>query len=120
MQNNLYRRKPYRLSFFLLLWICAASLAATPQFKVDPLHVFLKRLEERHHITFVYDASEINRAIPIESDVENTTLQAALDLLLAKGITYKMVGDKVVLQRSKPTVADFVVQGDVRVMTGDK
>src|SRR3954466_9297658 len=99
MQENLYPGKNRHSAFILLFFIGACHLAgyATPQLKVDPLHVFLKRLETQPHITFVYDASEINRSISIESDVENVSLEAALNLLTAKGISYKIVGDKIVL-----------------------
>jgi TonB-linked SusC/RagA family outer membrane protein len=121
MQENLYPRKRRHLAFILLFLtgVCQIPGYANPQLKVDPLHVFLKRLETRHHITFVYDASEINRSIPIEADVEHVSLEAALSLLSTKGISYKIVGDKVVLQKMKP-VTDFIIQGDVQVTVGDK
>src|SRR5689334_21732362 len=98
MQENLYPGKKRHSAFILLflIGVCQITGHATPQLKVDPLHVFLKRLETQHHITFVYDASEINRSISIESDVENVSLEAALNLLTTKGISYKIVGDKVV------------------------
>src|SRR5689334_3400878 len=83
----------------LLILLCAgfAALAETAG-KIESLDEYLRRLELQHHVSFVYDASEINRASKIET-TEATSLEACLNLLRALDITYKIVGDQVILQK---------------------
>jgi TonB-linked SusC/RagA family outer membrane protein len=121
MHDYLYRRKTHPFLFLFLLTVLLLpghASAATSQPRLETLDVFLKRLEQQHNISFVYDAGEINRGLQIESDKENS-LESSLRLLLSKGIVYKIVGDKVILQRSR-AVEDLTVHGIVSEITGGK
>jgi TonB-linked SusC/RagA family outer membrane protein len=102
----------------LLILLCAgfAALAETAG-KIESLDEYLHRLEQQHHVSFVYDASEINRSSKIET-TEATSLEACLNLLRALDITYKIVGDQVILQKAKrPPV---IITGEVTEMVDGK
>lgn len=85
--------------------------------RVESLDAFLKRLEKQHQITFVYDASEINRSLQIESDADNASLETSLKVLQSKGITYKIIGSMVVLQRSKAVQEVIIIKGEVTTVS---
>jgi TonB-linked SusC/RagA family outer membrane protein len=121
MYENLYRRKshPFRLLLLLtVLWLPVPLQASLGQPRVETLEAFLKRLEAQHHVSFVYDASEINRGLQIESDPAGS-LETSLRALYSKGIIYKIVGDQVILQRSKAT-EDQSVRGTITEVMGGK
>jgi TonB-linked SusC/RagA family outer membrane protein len=124
MQEYLYRRTngKFITIFLLLVVLCTAfnRAEAFSQFKIESLDAFLRRLEQKHQVTFVYDASEINRSLQIESDTENSSLETSLRLLVSKGITYKIVGDKIILQSAAVNLADVLIRGEVTgIMSGN-
>jgi len=116
MHIDLYKRARNFIAIHLPLIVLGAVLNCAGVFgqsRTESLDAFLKRLEQQHQVTFVYDASEINRSTPIERAPENTSLENSLKLLATKGITYKKVGDKIILQNAPVQITDVVVKGEV-------
>ena len=118
MQEDLYALKKIVFCVFCII-ACSANVfgfqqVAKNQLTTEPLESFLRRLEQKHHISFVYDASEINRAATVESPSETSSLENSLRSLGNIGIAYKIVGDKIILQKKKPLIAaEYVVTGEV-------
>lgn len=96
-----------------------AMQVAHNQSQRQSLEAFLRRVEQEHRISFVYDASEINRAEIIETPGSINSLESALKHLQTFGIMYKIVGDKVILQKRISISQEQMVEGDVtEIMNG--
>jgi TonB-linked SusC/RagA family outer membrane protein len=118
MNGDLYAVKKV-LIFVFFLFLASGTITgmgqiAKNQLRAEPLESYLKKLEQKHNISFVYDASEINRAANVEASPEVSSLESSLNSLMSIGISYKIVGDKIILQRKKILApAEYVVTGDV-------
>ena len=80
-----------RMLILLIQFFSFASLQGAVISRVESLDAFLKRLEQKHNVSFVYDGSEIDRLVEIET-IETGSLETSLNLLSTIGITYKVVG----------------------------
>ncbi|MRG49125.1 SusC/RagA family TonB-linked outer membrane protein [Chitinophaga sp. SYP-B3965] len=128
MSTCITKRKG-RTLLFLLLWPLtgSVSLAALPPEVVSQLvangnadmklPALLKKLELLYKITFVYDADVISKetSVPLHSD--NPSLDEVMNSLKQIGISYKKIGDKVILQKAAVPVThvqrEMVVKGTV-------
>jgi hypothetical protein len=118
MNGDLYAVKKVLIFVFSLVLasgtITGMGQIAKSQLRAEPLESYLRKLEQKHNISFVYDASEINRSASVEASQEASSLESSLNSLIAIGISYKIVGDKVILQKKKVLApAEYVVTGDV-------
>lgn len=130
MERNLYKRKAGVSLCQMALLICAifwASFAKADaqQGKAKPerLDNYLKKMEQTYRISFVFDASEINKSLVLEVPENLGSINESLDQLKQKNISYRKVGNQVILKmqpdNSKPAVKkDVVVRGIVRDSAG--
>jgi TonB-linked SusC/RagA family outer membrane protein len=120
-----------RCLMLLLLLLSAGSLQASVEYQsemyaaqsTESLTSYLKKLEEKFHVTFVYDANDVDRGLRIDVTKQLVNLEAALKALSPLGISYKIIGDKVVLQRTQSAgkaVTELFVSGIVSEELGGK
>ncbi|MGF1922675.1 MAG: carboxypeptidase-like regulatory domain-containing protein, partial [Bacteroidia bacterium] len=88
--------------------------------KPERLDTYLKKVEKVYKVSFVYDASEINKALVLNVPEVAKTIEESLEPLKEKRITYKLMGNQVILKLqpifSVPfaIVKDIVVKGTVK------
>ncbi len=129
MNENLYKKKKRRLELLLLIAIMVCSVF-TVNAEMNTQHGglasqrlgdFIKSLEKQYQVSFVYDASQINKESIIEADKNASPLERALKQLLSSGITYKIIDNKVILKKAElqtPQQAkDIVVRGTITIKT---
>ncbi len=83
--------------------------------KGEKLELVLNRLKKKYNKTFVFDAVAININKNVQVN-DNGKLEDALNQLANEGITYKIVGDRVILSKieeKKATVKQQTVTGKV-------
>ncbi len=93
--------------------------------KPERLDNYLKKIEKVYNVNFVYDAAEINKALVLNVPDVTKTIEESLEPLKEKSITYKLLGNQVIL-KLQPTFnvatvrKDVVVRGTVKdKATGD-
>ncbi|KAA8484349.1 TonB-linked SusC/RagA family outer membrane protein [Arcticibacter tournemirensis] len=129
MNENLYKKKKRRLELLLLIAVMVCSVF-TVNAEMNTQHGglasqrlgdFIKSLEKQYQVSFVYDASQINKESIIEADKNASPLERALKQLLSSGITYKIIDNKVILKKAEPhkpqQAKDIVVRGTVTIQT---
>lgn len=102
----MYKNQRAKLKLLLFLSVLSpctamARLDEPSQAKVDSfekLPDFLKKLEKKHNVSFVYDASEVSKDIDV-TDNKNQSLESALKQLESKGISSKIIGNKIILKK---------------------
>ncbi len=131
--RNFYKRKVGMSVCRMVLLICAIfwSFLVKADAQVgrgipERLDNYLKKIEQKHKVSFVYDAAEINKAMILEVPSTMGTIGEALDQLQQKNIGYRKVGNQVILKLqpdTKPTTAvrkDIVVRGVIKDKTDGK
>jgi TonB-linked SusC/RagA family outer membrane protein len=117
MLEHLYSIKKIPFLIFLFMlgihFTTDGMQVAHNQSQRQSLEAFLRSVEQEHNVSFVYDATEINRAEIIETPGSINSLESALKHLQSFGITYKIVGDKVILQKKVFILQEQMVEGDV-------
>lgn len=121
MDENFYKKLRLRSRPFLVLLLAAcmaipkANAAVDWQTRTERLESLLKKIEQKYRISFVYDAAEINKNLDIKVVDYTKTIDLFLQQLYNYGISYKVVGDKVVLKKSilPNVIKDIPVKGKV-------
>ncbi|WP_316769236.1 SusC/RagA family TonB-linked outer membrane protein [Pedobacter frigiditerrae] len=124
MEKNFYKRKAGISLCQMVLLICAifwASFAKADaqqgRGKPERLDTYLKKMEQTYKISFVYDASEINKSMILEVPEKLGTVQESLDQLKQKNIGYRQVGSQVILKVQTPSPVvnrDIIIKGVVK------
>ncbi len=93
--------------------------------KPERLDSYLKKVERAYKVSFVYDAAEINKALVLNVPDATKTIEESLEPLKEKHITYKLLGNQVILKlqpvfNTATIKKDIVVRGTVKdKATGD-
>lgn len=111
----------YCLKAVLFCAIFSVSLlkaeGVQPQtFKEERLENYLKKIELAYQVSFVYDATQINKSMTIDAPQRLVSINSDLAPLKAKGINYNIVGKQVILKKIEVqpvVVRDIVVKGVV-------
>lgn len=126
MVLHFYSKNKRRLKLLLVLgWalsIFSFQLsAAMPQSRFVSLKLgdFIRSLEKQYNVTFVYDATQLSKEGLIQADANVSPLVKAVQQLNANGISYKIIGDKIILKKEVKIVQaiqqDILVKGAVQV-----
>lgn len=124
MKENFYKKKFFATRKLLLQGLllvaittgdsAAAQVSSASTVKLEP---YLKSLEGKYHVGFVYDAKEINKSAMISYNPRPSSIYDALkELPATAGINYTIVGDKIILKKKlKANIPDdyIVVRGKV-------
>ncbi|MCD0487697.1 SusC/RagA family TonB-linked outer membrane protein [Pedobacter sp. MC2016-14] len=124
MEKN-YKKNMRRLKctlsgmFFCALFCVSLANAESIQrsrMAMERLDVYLHKIELAYQVSFVYDATQINKAMIIEAPVKLVSINSDLEPLKTKGINYSIVGKQVVLKKVQITASfkDLIVKGKVR------
>lgn len=125
MKKNFYKSKAVMSCCRMVLLICAIfwssfAHADGKQGKGRPerLESYLKKIEQTYKVSFVYDADEINKTMVIEAPDRFSSITESLEPLKQKNISYRQVGNQVILKVQESTAApvkrDITVRGTVR------
>jgi TonB-linked SusC/RagA family outer membrane protein len=119
--KNYIRRLKYSLTgVFVCALFCVSFAKAESVYRTaystERLDSFLKKVESAYHVSFVYDATQINKAMIIEAPVKLVSINTDLEPLKSRGIIYNIVGKQVILKRApaKNTKADIIIKGRIR------
>jgi len=122
--KNYIRRLKYSLTgVFVCALFCMSFAKAESGYRTaystERLDSFLKKVESAYHVSFVYDATQINKAMIIEAPVKLVSINTDLEPLKSKGIIYSIVGKQVILKRApaKETKTDVIIRGRIRTKT---
>lgn len=129
MKENFYKKKTFKARDFLLRGLLLfsaisgnSSAAQVSQGTKGTLEPYLKTLEGKYHVSFVYDAAEINKGTFISYNPRPASITDALKQLPATaGINYTIVGDKIILKKKSSTPvpdAYIIVKGKVSAGAG--
>lgn len=93
----------------------AESIPKNP-FKAERLDTYLRKIELAYQVSFVYDATQINKAMSIEVPAKLVSINSDLEPLKLKGINYNIVGKQVILKKAPLPAAAIVIpiKGRVR------
>ncbi|WP_432712070.1 SusC/RagA family TonB-linked outer membrane protein [Pedobacter sp.] len=83
---------------------------------MERLENYLKQIEQTYQVSFVYDATQINKEMNLEVPVKLVSISSALEPLTVKGIAYNIVGKQVILKKAiVPDVfkKDVILKGRV-------
>jgi TonB-linked SusC/RagA family outer membrane protein len=124
--EKIYKRKIRKINYCLKAMLFCAIFSASfvraegvqrDGFKTERLDSYLKKIELAYQVSFVYDATQINKAMPIDVPAKLVSINSDLIPLRAKGIDYSIVGVQVILKKvPEPPVVrqDILVKGRVR------
>jgi len=121
MEKN-YKRTMWGLcvqGIFLCTLLCATSVRAERVqreiLKAERLENYLKKIESAYKVSFVYDASQINKSMSIDAPEKLISINSDLEPLRAKGINYNIIGKQVILKRAplETINKDLIVRGRV-------
>lgn len=124
MEKN-YQRKLRRLkyglrallffSFFCFSFANADELQLGAV-KTERLDTYLKTIENTYNVSFVYDATQINKEMSIDVPVKLISIRTDLEPLKVKGINYNIVGKQVILKKQAEIKVnrELVIKGHVR------
>lgn len=115
------RRLKYGLKALLFFTFFCFSLAKADELqknaiKTERLDIYLRTIENAYQVSFVYDATQINKEMSIDVPVKLISIKTDLEPLKVKGINYNIVGKQVILKKVieiKPN-RDLVVKGQVK------
>jgi TonB-linked SusC/RagA family outer membrane protein len=125
MEKNFYKRSTGMNLRRMALLLCAifwAGLARADSQqaygKPERLDNYLKKIEQAYKVSFVYDAAEINKTMVLDVPSKLTSITESLDQLKQKNISYRLVGNQVILKvveapRNK-SKKDVTIKGTVR------
>jgi TonB-linked SusC/RagA family outer membrane protein len=120
MDENFYKKLKLKIRPFLILLLAVcmavpkANAAADWQIRTEKLESVLKKIEQQYRVNFVYDATEINKNLDVKVVDHTNTIDLFLQQLSSYGISYKVVGNKVVLKKSVANVVkDIPLRGKV-------
>jgi TonB-linked SusC/RagA family outer membrane protein len=124
MIENFYKGKNSRLCKIFLTGMLFFAVSAKGNLiaqekapTLEKLEPYLKKLEVKYHVGFIYDASEIKKNLLVSANTEAASINDALKQLpLTAGINYTILGDKVILKKSaiiKTSDEYIVVKGRV-------
>jgi TonB-linked SusC/RagA family outer membrane protein len=115
------RRLKYCLSgmFFCALFCVSLVKAESIQrsgFTTERLDTYLKKIELAYQVSFVYDATQINKAMSIDAPLKLVSINLDLKPLKTMGIIYNIVGKQVILKKVPLGSAneDIIVKGVVK------
>ncbi|TCD12517.1 SusC/RagA family TonB-linked outer membrane protein [Pedobacter frigidisoli] len=123
MERNFYKRNAVlswgRMAMLMcaIFWsVLAKADAQQANSQPERLENYLKKIEQAYKLSFVYDASEISKTMILDVPSKLTSVQASLEQLKQKNISYTRVGSQVVLKinTSSTTARDVIVKGRVR------
>lgn len=126
MMKNFYKRKSGISFCKVALLICtifwgsfANADSQQGSGKPERLNNYLKKMEQTFKISFVYDASEIDKTLILDVPEKLGAIKESLDQLKQKNIDYRQVGNQVILKVQANNVVvntrkDVVVRGVVR------
>ena len=130
MNENVYKKGKRRLMLLLLatallclVFNADAGASQHGGYAVQKLEDFIRSMEKHYQVSFVYDASQISKDQMIEADRNASPLENALKQLLANGISYKIIDNKVILKKAdkapeeRRVTKDIVVKGTVTIKT---
>ncbi|WP_432712534.1 hypothetical protein, partial [Pedobacter sp.] len=83
---------------------------------MERLENYLKQIEQTFQVSFVYDATQINKEMNLEVPVKLVSISSALEPLTVKGIAYNIVGKQVILKKALASVVykkDVILKGRV-------
>ena len=106
-------------SLLLLAFLCVTSARAESVqrefLKAERLEDYLKKIESAYKVSFVYDASQINKAMSIDAPAKLSSINTDLEPLKAKGINYNIIGKQVILKKAPLEIVkrDLTVTGRV-------
>lgn len=121
MEKN-YKRTMWRLcvqSIFLCTFLCTSSVRAErvqrEVLKAERLENYLKKIELAYKVSFVYDASQINKSMSIDAPEKLVSINSDLEPLREKGINYSIIGKQVILKKAplESTNKDLIIRGRV-------
>ncbi|RKR81461.1 TonB-linked SusC/RagA family outer membrane protein [Mucilaginibacter gracilis] len=124
MDENFYKKLKLKIKPFLVLLMAVAiampkaNAAVDWQTRTERLETVLKKIEQQYRVSFVYDATEINKNLDIKVVETSKTVDLFLQQLGSYGIAYKVVGNKVILKKSASTLKDTPIKGKVVEKTG--
>jgi len=115
------RRLKYCLKAVFLVTIFSVSLLRAEgvqplTFKEERLESYLKKIELAYQVSFVYDATQINKSMTIDAPQRLVSINSDLAPLKEKGINYNIVGKQVILKKAEiqlPVVRDITVKGQI-------
>jgi len=125
MEKNFYKRNAAislrRVALLLcaIFWaVLARADARQANGKPERLDNYLKKIEQAYKVSFVYDAAEINKTMVLDVPSKLTSITESLDQLKQKNISYRLVGNQVILKiveapRNKSKKA-VTIKGTVR------
>ncbi|SHF66586.1 SusC/RagA family TonB-linked outer membrane protein [Pedobacter caeni] len=125
MEKN-YQRKLRKLKYglrallffsFFCFSFAKADEVQKSAIKTERLENYLRTIEDAYKVSFVYDATQINKEMSIDVPVKLISIKSDLEPLKVKGINYNIVGKQVILKKVVVAVIarkDIVVKGTVR------
>lgn len=124
MEKN-YQRKLRKLKYGLAALFCftffcfsfaKADELQSRAIKTERLDNYLKTIESAYQVSFVYDATQINKEMSIDVPLKLISIKTDLEPLKVKGINYNIVGKQVILKKvlEAKNIRDIIVKGRVR------
>jgi TonB-linked SusC/RagA family outer membrane protein len=105
MEKNFYKRNAGMSLCRVALLLCAIFWAVLARAdarqasgKPERLDNYLKKIEQAYKVSFVYDAAEINKTMVLDVPTKLTSITESLDQLKQKNISYRLVGNQVILK----------------------
>jgi TonB-linked SusC/RagA family outer membrane protein len=129
MEKNFYKRnagislRQVALLLCAIFWaVLARADARQANGKPERLDNYLKKIEQAYKVSFVYDAAEINKTMVLDVPTKLTSITESLDQLKQKNISYRLVGNQVILKVVEPSKSNskkaITVKGTVRDKKG--
>jgi TonB-dependent SusC/RagA subfamily outer membrane receptor len=118
-KKNMRRLKCSLLGVFLSALLCVSLVRAESVQRgalvAERLDNYLKKIELAYQVSFVYDASQINKSMSINVPSKLSSINSDLEPLKENGINYNIVGKQVILKKiMEPAVRrDVSVKGRV-------
>lgn len=103
------------LSALLCVSLVRAESVQRGALMAERLENYLKKIEIAYQVSFVYDASQINKSMSINVPAKLTSINSDLEPLKENGINYSIVGKQVILKRiiESNAMRDVIVKGIV-------
>ncbi len=116
------RKFKYCLKAMFLLAVFSVSLLRAEgvqplTFKEERLDNYLRKIELAYQVSFVYDATQINKSMTIDAPQRLISINSDLAPLKEKGINYNIVGKQVILKKIEIQPVkrkEIVVKGTVK------
>ncbi|MNK35971.1 TonB-dependent Receptor Plug Domain protein [compost metagenome] len=105
MEKNFYQRnagislRQMALLLCAVFWaVLARADAQQANGKPERLDNYLKKIEQAYKVSFVFDAAEINKTMVLDVPSKLSSITESLDQLKQKNISYRLVGNQVILK----------------------